>query len=634
MNNQVSDTNQTSLETVSLPLLGTVSLPSVVTVTGSNDVFNMQLQQPFIFSNPSNFVFSPTVAEQQPTLLFTGEGGEAGQETITSRRCKNKRDKRKRETKEPVEPPDIDNNAIEFIEFIHTRITEIPNTLHKYSNLRTVELSHNKIKTVQFPYESKITHVFLSNNAIENVYSLPKDIICLDLNYNKIVILPNLDKYRKLTKLTINNNLLTSLTNKMPDRLQHLECSHNRISICNASSPYLKYLNISNNVMTKFTIHSIYLEFMNCSFNPYLEELPFMTLSLKYLNISHTSILLAPTQYNDSDQKIVSLPDSIEELHMNGCEVESLLKMPTHLKKLSCIDCSMHEAEHLWKLKELEYLNCSDNYLETLKVPASLCTLYCQDNELLILDIPYNTSLEYVNCSANRLKSFRCIPSKITHIKNFQFHNNELFFMRYQTHFVVGRSSMLDLLKSVVKKNNIAFTVSQIINQPQKYRHLIKNWGPIHESFEKKTQHIVATSCNECPICYTEFQKNDEKCITECEHCFCHNCIHELRKANGLNCPMCRNFLIIKPFCDKTFPNKMMMDCVTKKERRGCSFNINRPYETAPLILPRGFLFFNQNHLQERMYTYTTFLPSYASYNRNEEEEEGEYEEEQEEEDW
>ena len=41
-----------------------------------------------------------------------------------------------------------------------------------------------------------------------------------------------------------------------------------------------------------------------------------------------------------------------------------------------------------------------------------------------------------------------------------------------------------------------------------------------------------------CPICLNEINK-DQKCITNCKHDFCYNCLHGWLKFN-INCPMCR----------------------------------------------------------------------------------------------
>jgi len=42
-----------------------------------------------------------------------------------------------------------------------------------------------------------------------------------------------------------------------------------------------------------------------------------------------------------------------------------------------------------------------------------------------------------------------------------------------------------------------------------------------------------------CPICMNETTE-DDKCITECNHVFCKDCIHKWLSRNKFSCPSCR----------------------------------------------------------------------------------------------
>ena len=43
-----------------------------------------------------------------------------------------------------------------------------------------------------------------------------------------------------------------------------------------------------------------------------------------------------------------------------------------------------------------------------------------------------------------------------------------------------------------------------------------------------------------CPVCFSD-KSEVEKCITECNHTFCKNCIHSWFNRNTISCPSCRS---------------------------------------------------------------------------------------------
>jgi hypothetical protein len=589
-----------------------------------------QQQQPFLFT-----ASIPPPTTQQHTPVTAHGNLQKGSQDVEKQKRKRKFDM-KSETKIQPDKKETEKE-LEFLQLIHSNMSMMPSSLLlQYENLRTLELSHNKIENVNLPYHCKITHLFMSYNNINTIDMLPKDLVFLDLGNNRLVNLPSMEKYERLSKIIVSNNNILTINQPLPNSLQHFECNNNRLRFCHLMAPQLKYVNVSENSLEDLKFNSSYLQYLNCSSNMYLDELPFLTLSLKYLNISNTCLLLTTGEAELAD-KVVHLPDSIEILNINGCDVEILPELPSSLITLHCNDCGIREANHLWKLKQVAFIDCSRNNLHTLRVPVSLKKLYCQENILQVLDIPYISSLTFVNCSTNRIKSFRHIPHKITSIKSFLCLDNPLFFLPRLSSFHRPYSLVIsiEMLKRVVRSNNVAFVVSNIVGQPMKYKHLINNWGEIHDKLQKKWLRIQTTSCNECPICFNTIPFFS-KCFTECDHVFCITCMNELKRNNTPNCPMCRNALFWKPFSEKAQHIRMMMDCKTKKERGGGSFHISRPYETAPTKKKSGILFSRPMAIPSRMYTYTCFIPEYRMeeyYDEEQQEEQQEEDEEQEDED-
>ena len=50
-----------------------------------------------------------------------------------------------------------------------------------------------------------------------------------------------------------------------------------------------------------------------------------------------------------------------------------------------------------------------------------------------------------------------------------------------------------------------------------------------------------------CSICLEEFNKNDNKVVTSCNHVFHKHCLQECMKANLTNCPLCRENILNEP---------------------------------------------------------------------------------------
>lgn len=49
-----------------------------------------------------------------------------------------------------------------------------------------------------------------------------------------------------------------------------------------------------------------------------------------------------------------------------------------------------------------------------------------------------------------------------------------------------------------------------------------------------------SSDCNDCSVCLTENILPSNKCITECNHQFCKDCLDNWFNKGKLTCPMCR----------------------------------------------------------------------------------------------
>jgi hypothetical protein len=472
---------------------------------------------------------------------------------------------------------------VEFYQNISASLTEMPN-LMGMENLRTLELSHNEIRTVSLPYDCKITHLFLNHNRISHIASLPKNLILLDISHNEIrdnslgIVW---DRFQSLVKITMSYNKMTTIMGAWPPHLIHLDCSHNLLKRVDILCPELKILDLQANHLETVVFRSRVLRYLNLRKNESLDILPALAHlnSLKHLDISYTGIQQLD-DHPDSEyieaRPLDCLPDSIEILEMNHTSVDSLPRLPYHLKRLSCTECGIETIQGLEDMLQLTYLNCSYNDLVRLPIPESLHNLVCHNNRLTHLEIPYKSQLKTVDCSNNWIRFFEHIPAGIQDIRQFICHKNPFFFAKPNGHFRNPLS--VSFLRSLTLVRNIAHIVARVVGNPDSYKHLIgRPGGAIFKQLRQQLEtSLQGCSLDECPVCYTAIGEA-ERCITRCFHCFCMTCADRLDPALG--CPMCRDNLAWKHMAPGVGP-RLIMDC--PKPPEGIVFSIHRVWETLP----------------------------------------------------
>jgi hypothetical protein len=272
---------------------------------------------------------------------------------------------------------------------------------------------------------------------------------------------------------------------------------------------------------------------------------------------------------------IDTLPDSIEILEMDEIHVDFIHKLPKKLHTLRCKDCAIQSLEIVETLTELKHLNCSFNVLTKFRVPESLETLNCSNNELVHLDFPYESHLTYVNCSENHLKYFPHIPTKIHEIRNFICHKNPFFFQKNNGWLRLPLS--IGYLRNISYARNKAHIVKEVVQHPDKYRHLVRHWGAVHERFATHMrQWLQQAENNDCPVCYENIQR-DTLCLSECCHIFCAQCAFKLNESATL-CPMCRQVLSWR-FRSFVHKEKWVMECASLEEAKGIEFHFHRAFQ-------------------------------------------------------
>lgn len=222
-----------------------------------------------------------------------------------------------------------------------------------FSNLETIDVSCNKLTSLDLSNSPKLTQVLVNNNSLQSLtLSGLSKLVTLDCSSNKLGSIDvsecesleslkcnanhigtlNLKNNKALTELQCNNNAIAQLNLKNNVRLETLYCRKNDISVLNVTGlAHLKNFDCSNNALTSLNVYK----------NAELETLYCASNALTSLGI-------------------------------------------TANVKLTNLDCSNNQLTALDVSKNvlLETINCSNNALTSLDVSrnAVLNTLTCHNN--------------------------------------------------------------------------------------------------------------------------------------------------------------------------------------------------------------------------------------------------------------
>jgi len=121
----------------------------------------------------------------------------------------------------------------------------------EFSNLESLYLSNNKIKTLPNLKMPKLKYIDLSNNEIEDVQNivLYQNLESILIQNNKIKELFDIFEMPKLVSLDVSNNQIEMIPNLVSNTLTYLNVSDNKIKKIDslAEIPNISYLDISNN---------------------------------------------------------------------------------------------------------------------------------------------------------------------------------------------------------------------------------------------------------------------------------------------------------------------------------------------------------------------------------------------------
>ena len=170
------------------------------------------------------------------------------------------------------------------------------------SELKVLQLAGNRLKTLNILGLTKLSQFTASNGTLQSIYSIPSELITLNLSGNKLtdLIIP---RDSKLKTLNLKNNMLRTL--------QIEGEAYNGLETCNLEGNQLESLDLAAFVKTKL---------INVSNNPLKSiELPW---DMKELNISKTELQSLNLNPKDTAHK-----SFIQKLDASNCAKLTLIQM-------------------------------------------------------------------------------------------------------------------------------------------------------------------------------------------------------------------------------------------------------------------------------------------------------------------
>lgn len=170
------------------------------------------------------------------------------------------------------------------------------------SELKVLQLAGNRLKRLDILDLTKLSQFTASNGTLQYIYSIPSELITLNLSGNKLtdLIIP---RDSKLKTLNLKNNMLRNLKIKGE--------AYNGLETCNLEGNQLESLDLAAFVKTKL---------INVSNNPLKSiELPW---DMKELNISKTELQSLNLNPKDTAHK-----SFIQKLDASNCAKLTLIQM-------------------------------------------------------------------------------------------------------------------------------------------------------------------------------------------------------------------------------------------------------------------------------------------------------------------
>ena len=207
-------------------------------------------------------------------------------------------------------------------------------------------------------------------NIEEFLNSLPLDTTEIDVSGKGLTYLPDLSRFKQLTKLDCYFNQLTELP-PLNNNLTHLSCSGNQLTELPPLNDNLTILECYHNQLTELPPLNNTLKVLDCSFNK-LTELPPLNNKLERLYCYHNQLTELPHLNNNlthlycHHNQLTELPplnNNLTQLYCHHNQITELPPLNNNLQGLICYHNNMYN-ENIEKYKN-DY--CNIKIIQTLR---------------------------------------------------------------------------------------------------------------------------------------------------------------------------------------------------------------------------------------------------------------------------
>ncbi|XP_070254592.1 PH domain leucine-rich repeat-containing protein phosphatase 2 isoform X2 [Myotis yumanensis] len=354
-------------------------------------------------------------------------------------------------------------------------------TLYKFSHLKGLNLSHNKLGL--FPVLlceiSTLTELNLSCNGF---HDLPSQIgNLLKMNHLKTVVIENLEGNKYITHMDLRDNQLTDLDLSSFCSLEQLHCERNQLRELTLSGFSLRTLYANSNRLTAVNVYPVpsLLTSLELSRNQ-LECVPDWACEAKKIEVLDVSYNLL----TEVPMRILSSL-SLRKLMVGHNHVQTLPVLVEHIP-LEVLDIQHNLLTRLpdtlfSKALNLRYLNASANSLESLPSASA------GEESLSALQLLYLT---------NNLLTDQCVPVLVghPHLRILHLANNQL-----QT-FPASKLNKLEQLEELNLSGNKLKTIPTTIANCKRLHTLVAHSNNISifpEILQLPQIQFVDLSCND-----------------------------------------------------------------------------------------------------------------------------------------
>lgn len=247
--------------------------------------------------------------------------------------------------------------------------------------------------------EDEAKAVTAINCSLANITSLVgveyfSNLTSIDVSSNKLTSL-DLSHSPKLTEVLVNNNSLQTLTLDGLAALKTIDCSSNKLTVIDVSgSPLLQTLNCNvNNIGA-----------LNLKNNKALTELQCNNNNIAALDLkNNTALVTLNCRKNELTVLSISKQTALTDFDCSANSLASInLYSNTLLENVYCASNNLSSLG-LVSNEKLVSLDCSNNALTKLDITnnALLETLNCSNNVIGNLDVSQNAALTDITCTNN-----------------------------------------------------------------------------------------------------------------------------------------------------------------------------------------------------------------------------------------